>query len=65
MEAIMATCYDCGKKINRFFNRCNLIEGQLICAVCDDKRKGREKVESKETLRLDFERELTTGDCKR
>ena len=60
----MATCVDCGKKINKFFTRCNIIDSELVCGQCDDKRKGKGQVKSNEALRLDFERKLTTGDCK-
>ena len=60
----MATCIDCGKKIRRFFSRSNIVEGKFICGKCDDKRREKEKMEDKETKRLDSERERTTGNGK-
>jgi len=42
----MATCIDCGKKINRYFSRCNVYNGGLVCGECDDRRRARREEEN-------------------
>jgi len=47
----MAYCIDCGKKISRYFSRCNAYYDGLVCKDCDDKRVAKviaeEVIESK------------------
>ena len=38
----MELCKDCGKAIG-FFTTSNVVEGNLICGECDDKRRSKEK----------------------
>jgi len=56
----MSVCIDCGKKINKYFDKCDLYSDGLVCGNCDDQRKAKIEKIKEEKSKIEAEKKLQT-----